>query len=238
MSVTSPPQALPTTQAVQVRPPGNVSQISAVVLQNHSPYTLTVTYGPNQYSLAPWTADLYIPAGTGVTVNVAAANPTSQIANNPTVIAVWYLPGEAPAGNAYPYSMSPVSATSESGDATLHYPSNLLPVTVTVIPDGMLSGAISIQAIITLTSFNPVAGTPGWAYEAWTLDLTDKFTGIKTNVIASGAWTATGSGNTVGDKLTGAGTANPSPTGYVLTATMTPTGHFDAYFDVSAVAFR
>jgi len=211
-----------------------VSQVSAVVVQNHSPYTLTVTYGPNQYSLSPWTADLYVPATTGVSVNLSATNPTGQPATNPTAIATWYLPGEAPAGNAYPYGMPALSVTSETGDVTAHMV-NAGTGNVTVI-DGMLSGALNAQAIIT----NLTANAPLWTNESWTLTAVDNFTGAATVVIAPGAWTATGTGTHVGDRLTGTGTFSATPAGYQLVINGVNTSGFAVFadYDVNASVYR
>lgn len=103
-------QALTLNVAAQIKPTGTPPNISAVVLQNLSPYQLAVTYAGNQYALAPYMADIY-PALTsgGASLSVVPSDPNNNPAGLPAyVTATWYTPSDAPPDSSgFPTSISP-----------------------------------------------------------------------------------------------------------------------------------
>lgn len=177
MSVTTPAVQLTTTQGAQLPPPQSGSgTLAAVVIANLSPYVLTLTIGPNQVYLQPWTENLYsLGTANSVPVGVSAASPpgtTVPAGSSAQVTATWYQPQEIPQG-AWPVSLTAnaiaaaiaaavqATITNPTAVATTNYVETAI-ATQTIAAAG-LGAALSTTGYASIIVSNPGASrVPGY----------------------------------------------------------------------------
>lgn len=107
MSVVSPPTPLTPDVPASVRPPNNAQQLAVVVLQNVSPYLVTVTANAGVYTLPAYTSDVFATASGGTQIGLLPTNPDATTGVSANILATWYGPDEIPDAGIYPAALTP-----------------------------------------------------------------------------------------------------------------------------------
>lgn len=155
MSQTSPPVTVAAGTALTISPPGGAVRFGSVVVDNLSPFVLSLQVSANQYWQAPWSSALYLLGETATPIQVIPSNvigATLATGLGTQVQGTWYGLDEVPKGNW------PVSLVANAQAAAV-----LGSVTVLNFPATQpVSGSVAVSnfpALVTVTEV--VAASPG-----------------------------------------------------------------------------